>query len=310
MSNDAKVPTARPVVAAVDGSRSTPAIVDLAAAEALRHAAPLLIVHVWPGRYTGVFRSRGLVPSPADGRRLLEVAAQRARLSGPRLPIRTQMLEGGAANVLTGCSARARLLVVGNRDDMPARPSWGVTAAYLAHHSACPLLVHRGGTDRDGPVVVAASARTSGSATLGFAFAEAALHGTHLVAVHMWTRPGAEEGPAPAVVAGGYATERRQAEEALEDALAAWLPHFPQVRVERLVVHDLDLAYTIVRASRRSSLLVAGVGRHGRFAELLYGTLSAAPATTPSTTCPVVLVPAGWPVTSPAPSGAQAHSSP
>lgn len=283
------------MVVGVDGSRSSPGTVDLAVAEAIRRAAALHIVHVWPGRYVGVFRSRGLVPSRADGRRLLAVATRRARLAGPDLPISTELLDGGAATMLAGRSARAGVLVVGHRDDMAARPSWGATAAYLGHHSACPLLVHRGGTGRDGPVVVAASARTSGSATLGYAFAEASRRGAHLVAVHMWIRPGAEDGPTPVVVPGGYATERRQAEEALATALAQWRPRFPEVLVEELAVHDLDMARTIACASRRGSLLVGGIGRHGRFAELLYGPLTAAFAGPRQAPCPVVLVPSGRP---------------
>jgi nucleotide-binding universal stress UspA family protein len=282
-------------VVGVDGSRTGPAAVDLAAAEAARRRAPLRIVHVWPGRYTGVFRGRGVVPSVADARRLLDVSARRARLTGPNLEISTELFDGGAAPVLTRCSAGARLLVVGHRDEVPARSSWGSTAAYLAHHSACPLLVHRGPVPRDGPVVVAASARPSGQATLGYAFAEAVLLRTRLVAMHMWSRPGAAEGAAPVIVAGGYATERREAEQALAEALAGWSVSFPEVPVERLVVNDLDLAYTMERASRRGRLLVAGIGRHGRFAELLYGSFTPSPRASHSATCPVVLVPIGWP---------------
>jgi nucleotide-binding universal stress UspA family protein len=294
MSTDTAPSQVRPIVVGVDGSRTAPGIVDIAAAEAVRHRSALRIVHVWPGRYTGAFRSRGVVPSQADGRRLLEIAERRARRSGPDLTIGTEFLEGGAAQVLTHCSERSGLLVAGHRDDLPMRPRWGSTAAYLAHHSECPLLVHRGAQGGDGPVVVAASARPAGAATLGYAFAEAALQGVPLVAVHMWTRPGAAEGFAPVIAAGGYATERAAAEEALSEALAVWCARFPEVRVDRLVVHDLDMAYTIARASRRGRLLVAGIGRHGRFAELLYGSLGAGPGGSRQATGPVVLVPAGW----------------
>ena len=276
----------------VDGSRSTPGTVDLAVAEAARCAAPLLIVHVWPGRYRGVFRSRDTVPSRADGVRLLEVTQRRAELAAPGVRIGTRLLEGGAAPTLTECSAEAELLVVGHRDDPYTRPSWGSTAAYLAHHSECPLLVNRG-AGHDGPVVVASSARPSGASTLGYAFAEAALLGARLVAVHMWVRPGDADGRAPVVVRGGYADQRRAADAQLTDALAEWSERFPGVAVERLVVSDLDLGCTIDRASHRGRRLVAGIGRHGRFAELLYGTGQVALR---GSTCPVVLVPAGWPV--------------
>jgi len=285
----------RPVVVGVDGSRSAPATVDLAVAEAVRHRAPLRIVHVWPGRYTGVFKGRSVVPTPADARRLLEVTARRAELAAPELPITTELFEGGAANVLTQCSDEAELLVVGHRDNPFTRPSWGSTAAYLAHHSACPLLVNRGSA-HDGPVVVASSARASGSATMGYAFTEASLRGSRLVAVHMWARPGGPDGPVPGVRPGGYATERAVAGDRLRDALDGWSGQFPDVAVERLLVSDLDLPYTIERASVRSRLLVAGIGQTGRFAELLYGSVGPAPVGLRSATCPALLVPAGWPV--------------
>jgi nucleotide-binding universal stress UspA family protein len=292
------VESPRPVLVGVDGSRAASATVDLAVAEAARRGAPLRIVHVWPGRYVGVFRGRSEVPSTTDGRRLLDILSQRAALAEPGLPISTELLEGGAANVLTGCTTHARMLVVGHRDGVPALASWGSTAAYLAHHSACPLLVRRG-VAGDGPVVVAASARTSGSMTLGYAFAQAAVLGTRLVAVHMWRRPDADGGSARAEAARACATERRAADDLLADALAEWCVRYPGVAVERLVVSELDMAYAIERASRRGRLLVAGIGRHGRFAELLYGSFTPGPASLRSATCPVVLVPAGRPVAGP-----------
>lgn len=291
-------PLIRPVVVGVDGSRSTPATVDLAVAEAVRRRAPLRIVHVWPGRYTGVFRGRGVVPTRGDARHLLDVTARRAELAVPELTITTDLVEGGAANALAQCSQEAELLVVGHRDNPFTRPSWGSTAAYLAHHSACPLLVHRGSA-HDGPVVVATSAQPSGSATMGYAFAEAALRESRLVAVHMWARPGGPDGAIPVVRAGGYATERAAAAERLLAALRGWSGQFPQVLVEQLLVSDLDLPYTIERASVRSRLLVAGIGRTGRFAELLYGSVGPAPVGLRAASCPALLVPAGWPVAPP-----------
>src|SRR3954470_17248353 len=100
MHSDAPVPQILPVVVAVDGSRTGPAAVDLAAGEAARRGTGLLIVHVWPGRYAGVFRGRGGVPSAADAVRLLEVSTGRARLAAPGLEIQTELLDGAAAHAL------------------------------------------------------------------------------------------------------------------------------------------------------------------------------------------------------------------
>jgi hypothetical protein len=64
------------------------------------------------------------------------------------------------------------------------RQSWGSTAAYLAPHGACPLLVYRGTGERGPVVVLAASARWTGTATVACAYEEAAPVGSRLVAVH------------------------------------------------------------------------------------------------------------------------------
>lgn len=276
-----------PVVVGVDGSRSHLATVDLAVMEAVRRRAPLLIVHVWPGRYTGA----GPVPMEADGRHLLDIAARRAQHQAPDLQIGTELLDGGTAAALAQLSLRSQLLIVGHRDDVLTRHGWGSTAAYLAHHSACPLLVHRGAAPEGGPVVVAVSTSDSAEATVKCAFEEASRSGARLVAVHVWTHPSGRQATRSTVVAD-YAADRGQADRRLAEALAGSAAAHPEVAVERLVLHDLDVAYTLERASQRGRLLVAGMGRNGRFAELLYGSLGLSMMR--RSACPVLLVPDHW----------------
>lgn len=280
----------RPVIVGVDGSRSQPAVLDLAVAEAVRRNAPLLLVHIWPGRYPRGVRSRSVMPGEEDGRRLLDVAARRVAHVASHLDIAVDLVEGSPSAVLVERSMAGRLLVVGHRDEVPARTSWGSTAAYLAHHSACPLLVHRGTVPEQGPVVLAASARDGTTSTVECAFREASLHGARLVAVHVWTT--GRDASSPAAVVSGYVADRQAAERQLAEALVGWASSYPDVAVERLVLHDLDVAYTLERASRRGRLLIAGMGRHSRFAELLYGSLGA--ALVRQAPCPVLLVPYGW----------------
>jgi nucleotide-binding universal stress UspA family protein len=278
----------RPVVTAVDGSRNCLAIVDLGVAEAVRHRAPLTIVHVWPGRYTGPFRSYEAAQGAAGGARLLDLAARRAAHVAPGLRVETELLEGSAAIAVVDRSAGARVLVIGHRDEILTRPSWGSTAAYLAHHCVCPLLVHRGAVPDRGPVVLAASARHTPTPTAGWAFDEALRRSARLVAIHVWGRPSG------AVVASPTdAQERQRAQHRLNDALAGPAALHPGVPVEQVVLRDLDVPYTIERAARRGRLLVAGTGRHGRLAELLYGSLSTSIAR--QAPCPVLLVPPGTP---------------
>ncbi len=273
----------------VNGSRICPALVDVAVTEAARYQVPLIIVHVWPGRYTGAYRGRGTVPSRADAQRLLNLVAGRARLIQAHVPVSTELLDGGAANLLTEASGHARLLVLGHRDEAYTRPAWGSTTAYLAYHSACPLLIYRGAVPSEGPIVVATSARPDSDATLGFAFERAALVKAPLVALHMWARPGAADGTPPAVRPGAYAEERAVAAQALAETLARWTTRFPDVAVERLVVNDFERAYTIERALRRGRLMVAGIGRSGSFAELLCSARQATAGV--RRTSPTLLVP-------------------
>jgi len=289
MQNDVAAPDQMPVVVAVDGSRGCLATVDIGVAEAVRRRAPLLIVHVWPGRYTGSFRSYGPVSGTEDGERLLRVAARRAEQLAPHLDIGTELLEGSASAVLAQRSASARLFVIGHRDDVLTRPSWGSTAAYLAHHIACPLLVNRGAAPDRGPVVLAVSARPAAADTVACAFEEAQLRRTRLVALHVWGDPENRAAMHAAESASIVAVGRRQAEKRLADALADALAAYPEMPVEQVVLRDLDVAYTVERAARRGQILVVGMGPHGRLAELLYGSLGQ--SLTRHAPCPVLVVP-------------------
>ncbi len=278
-----------PVMVGVDGTRGRLATVDLAAAEARRRGVPLTVVHVWPGRYAGPFRSRSVTPTEQDGQRVLDLSVQRVRHTDSDLQVHTRLVDGDPANTLVRLTAEAQLLVVGHRDDVLTRHGWGSTAAYLAHHAACPLLVDRGEGSTGGPVVLAASARERGTATVACAYAQAALRRAPLTAVHVWS---AADHTELAPGAAGYAAARDAADRMLAEALAGWRTPYPDVDVSRLVLHDLDVAYTLERASRRGQLFVAGTGRHGRFAELLYGSLDVAMLRTAA--CPVMLVPPSW----------------
>ena len=90
-------------------------------------------------------------------------------------------------------------------------------------------------------------------------------------------------------VIADYAADRDPADRRLAEALAGSAAVHPDVMVERPVLHDLDVAYTLERASQRGRLLVAGMGRNGRFAELIYGSLGLSMMR--RSACPVLLVP-------------------
>ncbi|WP_127509007.1 hypothetical protein [Actinoplanes solisilvae] len=74
--------------------------------------------------------------------------------------------------------------------------------------------------------------------------------------------------------------------------MGEWLPRFPDTPVERLVVNELDMPYSMEAVMRHSRVVVAGIGRSGSFAELLYESWR--PAARQRSGCPVLLVPPGW----------------
>ncbi|GIF13704.1 hypothetical protein Ate01nite_37360 [Actinoplanes teichomyceticus] len=279
-------------MAGVDGATTSSATVGLAVAEAVRRSARLRIVHVWPGRYRGRFRIADAHRGVAEGRRLLALAARHAAGLDPTLVIETELRAGVAAEALADSSRDAGLLVIGHRDGQLSRSDWGSTARGLAQACACPLLVHRGRTGMRGPIVVGVSGRDTEPA-LGYAFVQAALAGADLVAVRAWHRSPSRRDERPFPV-GGDAGERRAVTESLAAALVVWSCRLPQVTVEPLVVPEVEVPYTLARASRRGRLLVAGTGGRGELTELIRG-----PAGQPGShdrLCPVLLVPPQWPV--------------
>ncbi|RSM68078.1 hypothetical protein DMB66_14290 [Actinoplanes sp. ATCC 53533] len=282
-------PQKLPVVVAVDRGREHLTIVDFGVAEAARRGASLAIVHVWPNRYSGSAQIRNPLPTEADSRHLLDLAARRALHQAPRLPVTTELLSGRASAVLAERSATAELLVVGHRDEARTHPSWGSTATYLAHQSVCPLLVHRGTAPQRGPVVLLASGHRQSTSTVVCAYEEAARYGSHLVALHVSF---AALDPEASTSGGDHVIGHAQADRHLAEVLAGWAWTYPDVVVDRLITQEFEVTYTLQRAALRSRLLVAGMGRTGRFAELVYGSLGTSAMR--GAVCPVLLVPPGW----------------
>jgi nucleotide-binding universal stress UspA family protein len=278
----------RPVVAGVDGTRTWSAVVDLAAAEAARRSAPLLIVHAWPGRYEARFRRKADDASGMNGRRLIETIEDRVTSAAWPVPVRTELIRGVAGEVLATRSRDACLLVVGHRNGTAPGSGWGSTASHLAEHSAAPLLVHRGWVGYRGPIIVAVSARP-GERSARYAFEMADQLGARLAAVHVWNRGRADGAGAPSRAPGDKHPRRNEAERRLAQALNGWSSAFPQVAAQGVLISELEVPYTLDQASRRGQVLVVGMGRQGRVAGLV--TASLRPAEERHLHCPVLLVP-------------------
>nr|WP_245547608.1 universal stress protein [Nocardia brevicatena] len=185
-----------PILAGIDGSPRTLAALRWAAADAVRHRAPLRLVCA-----IGALGDSGpgIDPRQCDvddcrqsGLEALEIArtaavAESAPLTG--LDISAELVNAPPIPVLRDRSATARLFVLGApRFGIFGRRPPGPVSTALARHAACPVaLVPESIGPMDGLVVVGVDGSPSSVHAVDIAFDEAAFRGVELVAVHTWS---------------------------------------------------------------------------------------------------------------------------
>ncbi|WAZ23893.1 universal stress protein [Streptomyces cinnabarinus] len=249
------------VVVGVDGSSSSLAAVDEAVREARRRRGELRVVHAfsWPVRPMYA----PLDPSPLN--HLAHEAAQRARSLAPDVEVTEAVVTGDTVAVLEAESRAGDLLVVGPRG-MGGFIGMllGSTAASLAAHSQCPVMVVREEPADTGPVVVAVDGSPVGEKAIEFAFAEAALREAELLAVHAWLPDYAPPGTSP-----------ESAERLLAQAVAGRAERYPDVTVRHEVLSG-ETREALIETSRTAQLMVVGARGRGGFAGLLLGSVSQA----------------------------------
>jgi nucleotide-binding universal stress UspA family protein len=280
---------AAPVVAGVDGSSSALAAVMWAADECARRDAPLRLVHAFSLPAAGHLPSAGTgddVRRAAEERAgaCLTEATAAARAAGPDVEISAEPLSGGATSLLIEESRHARLLVLGAEGMGNVRGLLvGSTAAALASHGECPLVVVRGLAATDGPIVVGHDGSPTSEAALAFAFEAASLRDARLTVV--LCQPGF-------TVESAYRTARfAAARDAAEgddlEVLARWQARYPDVRVERALPRDRPVR-ALMRYGAEAQLLVVGSHGRGGFDGMLLGSTSQALVS--HAPCPLVIV--------------------
>ncbi|MFC9112698.1 universal stress protein [Streptomyces sp. NPDC057092] len=272
------------VVVGVDGSASALTAVETAAREARLRGASLKVVHafMWPAMHVPM----GPSPlGPSDGglrsvvERLLADAVERAEAAVPGVDVSGSVVTGEPLTVLEAQSRAAELVVVASRG-MGGFVGLmvGSTAVHLAAHGRCPVLVVRGEARPDGPVVVGVDGSGANSAAVDFAFREADLRDTPLVAVPAWTAWNAAL-PAPQDPAEPYANPpgalAEEERRLLAEALAGHRERYPGVVVEQRVVHG-PTREALIQAGRTARLTVVGARGRGGFTGLLLGSVSQA----------------------------------
>ena len=272
------------VIVGVDGSTSSLVAVEAAAQEARLRKAALRVVHafLWPVMHAPL----GPSPlGPPEGgirnmvERLVAEAVERARASAPEVEVAHAVVTGEPLTVLEAQSRAAELVVVGSRG-MGGFVGLmvGSTAVHLAAHARCPVLVVREEAHRAGPVLVGVDGSPAGDKAVEFAFRQAELHGTSLVALHAWTTWNAPL-PAPQDLSEPCANPAEalghEEERLLSAALAGHQERHPDMAVEHRMVHG-PTREALIEASRTAGLLVVGARGRGGFTGLLLGSVSQA----------------------------------
>ncbi len=260
--------SAKPIVAATDGSEESLRAVDWAAREAVLRGAPLRIVSA-PGLLPRMADAQGHSEYETvsdvirdDSDHALTVATARAAKVAPDLLIDADHLEGAPAEAVTASGSGALMLVVGSRGvGAFAAMILGSVSRYAATHAASPVVVVReeiGAARRQ--VGVGIGNLEGDAAALTFAFEEAALRKASLVAIHAWQTPHSDISRAGIAFAEpGRKVLEAEATRHLEVLLDDWRDKYPDVPVSQDVVHGHP-GRILSGLSARADLVV--LGRH------------------------------------------------
>ncbi len=265
--------SAKPIVAATDGSEESLRAVDWAAREAVLRGAPLRIVSaatLLPRMMEHDHDSEiGTVTDAlvADRDRALAAAAARAAEVSPELLVDTDHLAGAPAVAVTESGSGALMLVVGSRGAGAFTALvLGSVSRYAATHASCPVVVVRDEvTASRRQIAVGIGDPDHSAASLTFAFEEAALRQASLLVVHAWTRPqvGTEKAWWALSDPGAHAMEGKLAQR-LTALIDDWRAKYPEVPVSQDVLFGHP-GRALAGLSARANLVVIGrnSGTHG-----------------------------------------------
>ncbi len=267
----------KPVVVGIDGSSAAVDAVHWASAQALRDNVPVRLVHAYTlpiGFPTGVTEEESVLAAIRErGRGWLAAAAAAATEVLPAERVETALTAAATPAGLLRESETASLVVLGNKGrNLLTGMLAGSTSVAVAGHAHCPVVLVRG-TAPPGPVVVGVDGTPASEPAIAFAFAEASARGARLVALHAWADSVFDSALAGSGAPLDFDRDRQVAEEALAERLAGWQEKYPDVEVERELVHDRPNR-ALRRCARTAQLLVVGRRGHGGFRDLVLGSNS------------------------------------
>ncbi|WP_032712185.1 universal stress protein [Salinispora arenicola] len=266
------------VLVGYDGSPDAERARDWALDEAARSGQPVHLAYVFEwltmAGWTGPGGGPSIWPDDSARRQAAELVRQAAQeATGPDLAVTGELYEGPPAPVLQELSARASLLVLGTRGlGGFAGLLVGSTAASVAAHAHCPVVVVRGDADRrtrTGHVAVGVDGSQSSLLALGFAVEQAAARRVPLHVLRGWRPPPGQRPPS-----GPDSREVTRADRAeLDESLSQWRQAFPDVTIS-VEVAEGNPAELLVSASRNAQLVVVGTRGRGGLAGMLLGSVS------------------------------------
>lgn len=279
------------ILVGVDGSKHSYRALDTAAEMAFRERRPLHILHCYQPYPASLSPAPPSADVTATLRTLAEDVVTRARRQvqnqWPDLTVSASLSTHDAREKLSAVSHHGSMLVVGSRG-LGAMHSLvlGSVSMYVAHHSACPVLVVRPEPGAaDAGILVGSDGSPLSRAAIEFAFAQAAEQQAALTVVHCIPPFPYREGLPLDEQADDLAVHRLE----LAEAVAGLREKYPEVTVE-LALERGPTPGHLVHRSRASRLVV--VGAHHRSAwDLLGGSVSR--AVVEHAHCPVAVVPAG-----------------
>jgi nucleotide-binding universal stress UspA family protein len=265
-----------PIVVGVDGSSSALQAVRWAAAEAVRRGVPLRLVNVCStpvGLPGGVVEPAVIQKAMRDqGQQWLHEGRRAANAVSDQLRPDLVLMTASVVPALVKESLDASVLVLGTRGlGGFAGLLIGSNAVFLAGRAHCPMVVVRGDESEQGPVVVGVDGTPTSEEAVSFAFAEAALHGIDLVAVHAWAESAADTSLLSHSAPPDFEAAQQLAHKTLAERLAGWQEKYPDVCVNREVVRD-NPSLALLRFAERARLVVVGTRGRGGFEGLVLGS--------------------------------------
>ncbi len=268
------------VVVGIDGSMESRVAAQYALDAAAARHRDVLVVHSYQPAWPVAPVSGPHPPSM----RTFAIRLVEETLAGlvvhPSVSVETRVDSRAPVELLREISENAALLVIGQHHfSITEQLLVGTVASPLAASSVCPVVVVPGSWSRDRtgprPIVVALDGESSATAALDFAFDEAELRKSEVIALHA----------APVYELASFNSLEQAA---IGEILAGQKQDHPDIPVKTLMVSG-EASDRIVEASRVADLLVIGRPHHHRPVTLW--TRSVAHAVLSRSACPLVIVP-------------------